>query len=483
MSDIKNILSKLDSLSEQIGFRPGARDFSGQRIEPKFDISPVQDIAPPMGAVGGIAKPRIKVQPGQTPRQAISQAQQKIPTLTKEIPAAKPSVDPYGRMEPKGDITGEKSFAGKRKDPGGPLPTPSKSNEPTLETNKFPGYWKGKDSAMQAKKKMVGMESKKISEQEYSWLDRVSNRLKATDPYKTYEPDDQGFKFTREQEAWLGGANRQDPDILKNMPGPKPPVSYFKNPDDQRRAQELNYGRQNLNTVRSAVGKEKLAPEKFPTTVDRRGQVSGGSGLRQSVSLDDPSKTTSALPADIEQRFQRQNDNAAIARMDGPPVDSPAATTQSATTTPSASPATTSPVRSTTSTPSSVGKALATGTDATAQAIRNNLSAASVGSGPGPGPRPQYQPVGTGQSASEPSPSSNKKPEKSSSLSPTLGNTFALDTAARKNQMALNRFNTSNMAENKHNTVNRLARKFENYIENKFGLVENNYIPKKKSLK
>jgi hypothetical protein len=274
MSDIKNILSKLDSLSEQIGFRPGARDFSGQRIEPKFDISPVQDIAPPMGAVGGIAKPRIKVQPGQTPRQAISQAQRKIPTLSQEIPAAKPSVDPYGRMEPKGDITGEKSFAGKRKDPGGPLPTPTrpvsyfkKSNEPTLETNKFPGYWKGKDNAMQAKKKMVGMESKKISEQ--SWLERMTAKLQATDPYKTYEPDDQGFKFTPEQEKWLGGANRQDPDILKNMPGPKPPVSYFKNPDDQRRAQELNYGRQNLNTVRSAVGKEKLAPEKFPTALDR----------------------------------------------------------------------------------------------------------------------------------------------------------------------------------------------------------------------
>ena len=484
MSDIKNILSKLDSLSEQIGFRPGARDFSGQRIEPKFDISPVQDITPPMGAVGGTAKPRIKVQPGQSPRQAISQAQQKIPTLKQEIPSAKPSVDPYGRLEPKlGDMSKQQSFVGKRKDPGGPLPAASKSIEPTLEMNKFPGYLKGTDTAKDVEKKMVGMEEEMVSE--YTWLDRATEKLKARDPYKTYEPDDQGFTFTDEQEKWLGGANRQDPDILKRMPGPKPPVSYFKNPDDQRRAQELNYGRQNLNTVRSAVGKEKLAPEKFPTTVDRRGQVSGGSGLRQSVSLDDPSKTTSALPADIEQRFQRQNDNAAIARMDGPPVDSPAAPTQPATTTPSAPPATTFPVKSTTSTSSSSGKGSAMGTDTTAQAIRNNLSATSVGSGPGPGQRQrqQYQPVGTGQSASEPSTASDKKSEKSSSLSPTLGNTFALDTAARKNQMALNRFNTSNMAENKHNTVNRLARKFENYIENKFGLVENNYIPKKKNLK
>jgi hypothetical protein len=32
-------------------------------------------------------------------------------------------------------------------------------------------------------------------------------------------------------------------------------------------------------------------------------------------------------------------------------------------------------------------------------------------------------------------------------------------------------------------SVNRLSRKFENYIENKFGLIENNYIPKKKKFK
>lgn len=159
MSDIKNILSKLDMLSEQIGFRPGARDFSGQRIEPKFDFSPVQDIAPPMGAVGGTAKPRIKVQPGQSPRQAISKAQEKIPTLKIEVPRADSSVDPYGRLEPKlGDISKQQSFVGKRKDPGGPLPAASKSIEPTLEMNKFPGYLKGTDTAKDVEKKMVGME-------------------------------------------------------------------------------------------------------------------------------------------------------------------------------------------------------------------------------------------------------------------------------------------------------------------------------------
>ena len=44
------------------------------------------------------------------------------------------------------------------------------------------------------------------------------------------------FKFTPEQEKWLGGANRQDPYILNRMPGEKPPVSYFKEPEDQQLA-------------------------------------------------------------------------------------------------------------------------------------------------------------------------------------------------------------------------------------------------------
>ena len=481
MSDIKNILSKLDSLSEQIGFRPGARDFSGQRIEPKFDISPVQDIAPPMGAVGGIAKPRIKVQPGQTPRQAISQAQQKIPTLTKEIPAAKPSVDPYGRMEPKGDITGEKSFAGKRKDPGGPLPTPSKSNEPTLETNKFPGYWKGKDSAAQAKKKMVGMESKKISEQ--SWLKRMTAKLQASDPYKTYEPDDQGFKFTPEQEKWLGGANRQDPDILKRMPGPKPPVSYFKNADDQRRAQELNFGRQNLNTVRSAVGKEKLAPEKFPTSM-----TSNLGPLRPEIanmSSDEVNTQISNLaaqggrrgeptppPEDLDPRTRQTYAGGAYAQ----PIR-PQSNIVSRDTEPTTGVSTDLP-----------SKLSGGGAD-------NDYSSAptTTTTTPRRGAMPRASTPGAYYVANEPTPTPPAPRPQGTTASGVVkpaytldkkippASTFAQDVAARKAQ--LNPFAQPTVKENRHNAVNRLARKFENYIENKFGLVENNYIPKKKNLK
>lgn len=523
MSDIRNILSKLDSLSEQVGFRPGTTDMYGNRIEPRFDLNPVQDIGLPMGAVGGTAKPRIKVQPGQSTRQAISQAQQKIPTLKQEIPSAKPTVDPYSRMEPKFDIpTSEKPSTGRRKDPGGPLPTPTKpvsyfnkpdKVEPTLEGNKFPGYWKGTDSAKKSKKKMVGMEDKKLSEQ--SWLERMTAKLKEKDPYKSYDQDDQGFQFTPEQEKWLGGANRQDPDILKRMPGPKPPVSYFKNADDQRRAQELNFGRQNLNTVRSAVGKEKLAPEKFPTTRDRRGEITGGAGVRAPVNIS--TTTSSALPANFGQQTN-------IGGTDATPVK-PQSVIVSRDLEPTTGVSTDLPsqlsgggadndYRSTNgysggTTTSRGGKGAATGTDSTAQANRNSLSASSVGAGPGPGrrsvsaepvvgtrspaPSPmlpdgstnpaynswvnqglrqQYQPVNSGSSTSAPS---------STPLSTPLGSTFAKDVAARKAE--LNPFTQLAVKENKHNVVNRLARKFENYIENKFDIVEGNYTPKKKNLK
>jgi len=51
--------------------------------------------------------------------------------------------------------------------------------------------------------------------------------------------EDQAFTFTPEQEKWLGNANRQDPNIIARMPGPKPPPSYFTNPQDQQAAQKM----------------------------------------------------------------------------------------------------------------------------------------------------------------------------------------------------------------------------------------------------
>ena len=51
--------------------------------------------------------------------------------------------------------------------------------------------------------------------------------------------EDQDFTFTPEQEKWLGNANRKDPYILARMPGPKPPPSYFSDPQDQQAAQNI----------------------------------------------------------------------------------------------------------------------------------------------------------------------------------------------------------------------------------------------------
>lgn len=55
------------------------------------------------------------------------------------------------------------------------------------------------------------------------------------------EPKSAEWTPTPEQEKWLGGANRQDPNILSRMPGNKPPVSYFTDPADQTLAKQLGF--------------------------------------------------------------------------------------------------------------------------------------------------------------------------------------------------------------------------------------------------
>jgi hypothetical protein len=71
------------------------------------------------------------------------------------------------------------------------------------------------------------------------------------------------FKFSPEQEKWLGGANRQDPNIISRMPGAKPPVSYFKDPADQEIAKKMNFGQSNLNSIKKMVGMEPGAAQTF----------------------------------------------------------------------------------------------------------------------------------------------------------------------------------------------------------------------------
>jgi hypothetical protein len=46
---------------------------------------------------------------------------------------------------------------------------------------------------------------------------------------------------TPEQTKWLGGANQQDPYIMNRMPGAKPPVTFFTNPEDQALAKRMGF--------------------------------------------------------------------------------------------------------------------------------------------------------------------------------------------------------------------------------------------------
>ena len=71
------------------------------------------------------------------------------------------------------------------------------------------------------------------------------------------EPSSSEFKFSDEQEKWLGKANRQDPYILARMPGDKPPIDYFKSDDDKKIAKKVGYGISNWNAVKSVAGAEK----------------------------------------------------------------------------------------------------------------------------------------------------------------------------------------------------------------------------------
>jgi hypothetical protein len=96
--------------------------------------------------------------------------------------------------------------------------------------------------------------------------------------------EEEEFTFSPEQEKFLGNADRQDPHILKRMPGPKPPISYFKNPEDQEIAKQLNFGRQNVNAVTQAFGGSPDEPETFS---------SGTRSLRPSVASTD---STSVAP-------------------------------------------------------------------------------------------------------------------------------------------------------------------------------------------
>ena len=108
------------------------------------------------------------------------------------------------------------------------------------------------------------------------------------------------FQFSPEQEKWLGGANRQDPNIIARMPGPKPPLSYFTDPADQAIAKQLNFGQSNLNAVKGALGMQKGDEQTFadPST------AKPGQSAQPAASQADVRKVDNAIAAQAGQSAQ-----------------------------------------------------------------------------------------------------------------------------------------------------------------------------------
>ena len=111
---------------------------------------------------------------------------------------------------------------------------------------------------------------------------------------------------TPEQVKWLGNADRKDPYILARMPGEKPPLSYFKDPDDQAKAKELNVGTSNLNTVKSVVGGKTDEPIFSTSPNSNFGTFRGFSGTNQAGK--DPGPGDGAAPYKFEPYAEPNSD-------------------------------------------------------------------------------------------------------------------------------------------------------------------------------
>lgn len=81
------------------------------------------------------------------------------------------------------------------------------------------------------------------------------------------KPASSEFKFSADQEKFLGKANRQDPYIINRMPGDKPSADYYKDPKDQELAKKINTGNETVKKIKGAIGmKESTINKKFDIT-------------------------------------------------------------------------------------------------------------------------------------------------------------------------------------------------------------------------
>ncbi len=214
--------------------------------------------------------------------------------------------------------------------------------------------------------------------------------------------EDQDFTFTPEQEKWLGNANRKDPYILARMPGPKPPPSYFSDPQDQQTAQNIqrsqdlatkwqNFRQSNslsnkiinkipgVNQVASAVdvGSKLVQGDLSGAGRQAIGMIPGAKNLNTALQVGDVARNLSS--GNIKDAGMGALGIAAgQGNKDASNVLKGVKNIQ----------------RVQKVANMFENKARAMGTDSTAQAQRNKLSAASVGAGPGPGVRSQTSSTG-----------------------------------------------------------------------------------------
>lgn len=316
-------------------------------------------------------------------------------------------------------------------------------------------------------------------------LDRMKDRLERRSPYKTYAetPD---FQFTPEQLKWLGNANKKDPSIIARMPsrlGPKPPVSYFAQGADQTRAQQVNYGDQNVARLRGQGREQVRAAGRFPTASGAEQTATGGAVA--SAVPDSNVNVVTSVPVNAPE-LKPDYSLPTTARLGGgqagAATTAPAApTTPAAPSTPAASTASSTSAASSGSSPAAAMRPPAPTPDVSGNAVINYDDAATqmqgtpMGTGSNyyvPGAGPSSRPMTGGRPAAQPA--------------RTSGQQSSLRGSSRN--MALNRGSaSSNIAEtsrnNKHVAAEKLARKYEIYLENRFGIIESNYVPKKKELR
>lgn len=313
-------------------------------------------------------------------------------------------------------------------------------------------------------------------------LDRMKDRLERRSPYKTYNqtPD---FQFTPEQLKWLGNANIKDPSIIARMPsrlGPKPPVSYFAQGADQTRAQQVNYGDQNVARLRGQGREQVRAAGRFPTASGAEQTATGG--VVASAVPDSRASVVTSVPVNAPEL--NSDYRLPIARLGGDQADAattaPAATTTPVVTSqPAASAAPSTSAASSGSSSAAATRSLSSIPDVSNNAVidysdtATQMQGTPMGAGGNyyvPGAGPSSRPMTGGRPAAEPP--KNTGPQSS--------------IGGKNRNMALNRrFATSNMAEdarsNKHLAAEKLARKYEIYLENRFGIIENRYVSKKKN--